>query len=615
MILSENFQTGSIESQQKKTWLFLAITLVLLLFRIIVLVYSKFDIQSTMVSRSFVGNGFLSRPLFSELLFSLLLILLLIRKETINKLLISDLKKGLIDSLWLISFPVITGLCLFTFKQEYYFKFQFNELHFLRWLCFVLTFIAVNKILDLNPFHKFLRVFFVILILFLTCYLQDFTSNAEGNSKIYEILSGLGLTQALSVIAFRNTFKDSFWAGVISAVFMGLIVCFTIFGAVSSNYFTFLFPPVAILLAAIAIHGKKLKSRIISLGVVSLISVLFSLFFPYLFPPESRDLVRENRKQDTKYTENVEGIQINYNDTSVRVALTRIAKVLSAANEVSRENFGISPDIKWITIYGIEQGGFNGVYPQGIIGNFSSRQYIGNILDSVFLNNPDLSHQFPDPVNAILHEYSHLFGIFPYQKWEATESEGWATYSATRLSKLIYQKYGADLWKPSYNYARLAENINVSLLTQHPLVWSHPEEPGAFQMWNDFEQKVGLKMVYNDRWKYTSRDKYAIYCKENNPAIINDFIKTKIGKESFNKVTNISSKKFEELYNPGEYKSMGRLMNISDDQIEKRISWMKMSEIKINVPEPKKNSPGIEVILSIILLLIFVTGKIIKPTV
>ena len=342
MVQTEDFQQDTIKSLQKKTWLFLAITLVLLSFRIIVLAF-----------------------------ISLLIILLLFRKELLKKPLLSDLKGGLFNSIWLLSFPAITGLCLFTFKQQYYLKFQFNEMLLLRWLYFVLTFIAVNKLLDINPFHKFLRKIFIILILLVTSYLQDFTSTAEGNSTIYAALSGVGVTQMFSIIAFRKTYKNSFWTGLFSAAFTGLIVCFLIFGAVSANYFTFLFPPVAILVASISMRSKGLKSGIISFGIVSLVCLLFSLFFPYVFPPEIRDIVRENKKQETKYHEQVEDIQINYNDTTVRVALRQIAEVLHAANQVSRENFGISPDLNWITIYGIEPGGFNGVYPKGIIGNFS----------------------------------------------------------------------------------------------------------------------------------------------------------------------------------------------------------------------------------------------------
>lgn len=336
-----------------------------------------------------------------------------------------------------------------------------------------------------------------------------------------------------------------------------------------------------------------------------------SLLLPSLVPPEYRDLLKENRKVITKYQEQASGIQINYNDTSVHKTLIQIAKVLDAANKVSQENFGFSPNLQWITIYGIEQGGFNAVFPNGIAGNLLSQQYINRILDSAFLNNPNLSCQFPDPVNSILHEYSHLYGIFPYQKWLNSESEGWATYSATRLSKLIFQKYGASLWQPSYNYARLADSINKSLLSAHPLVWSHPEEVGPFKMWNEYEQKYGLQNVYRTRWQYTTRDKNAINIQENDPSLVRDFIDTKIGKESFHHVSDLPSRKFDELFKLSEYINQSRLINIPDDYIEKHVAYMKMGEININVPEPKKNPANVEIVLIISLILLFISGKLI----
>jgi hypothetical protein len=394
-------------------------------------------------------------------------------------------------------------------------------------------------------------------------------------------------------------------------MFTSSIVCFFIFGAVSGSYFTFLLPFIALLLAAVSMHGKSLRPRIICLLAVSLVSILLSLVLPSLFPPESGNLLRENQKVETKYHDRVYDIQINYNDTTVRKTLIQVAKVLYAANQVSQENFGFSPDIKWIKIYGIEQGGFNAVYPQGIEGNFISQEYLKDILDSNFLNDPNLSCQFPDPINSILHEYSHLYGIFPYQKWISSESEGWATYSAIRLSKLIYQKYGPDLWQPSYNYAKFADSINVSLLSEHPLIWSHPEEVGAFKMWNSYELKVGLQKVYKSRRQYTTWDKSTIYIQKNIPSVINDFINTKIGKESFNLVSIIPSRKFEELYKPDEWKILGHLINKSDNEMNKYFGQMKMKEININVPGPRNNSSSIEVILIIGLLLLFIFGKII----
>lgn len=598
----------SIQPSQRRTGLFLAITIVLLLFRIIVLVFNKFDVQSMLVTRSFVGNGFLSKPLFSELLLSILIILLLFRKVQISKPLFADFTSGLMNAMWFLSFPVITAFCLFTFKQEYYCRFQFNEMLLLRWLYFILTFVAVNSIININPFHKLLRVVFVILILLVSSVLEDVTFHADGLSVVFGTISGVGLTQAFSIIAFRNTSKRSFWAGVFSVLITSSVVCFFVFAAVSDSTFTFLLPFVALLLAAITLRSYSVKPRVISLCTISLLSICLSLFLPSFFPPEYGNAFRENRTETIRYQETVSGIQINYNDTSVHKALAQVARILNAANQVSRDNFGVSPDIQWITVYGIEQGGFNAVYPQGIRGNFSSQQWINDILDSTFLNNPNLSCQFPDPVNAILHEYSHLYGIFPYQKWISTESEGWATYSATRLSKLLFQKYGAKLWQPAYNYARIADSISEALLSGHPLVWSHPEEVGAFKMWNDYEQKAGLQDVFKNRWQYTSRDKYAVFARENSPSVINDFINTIIGQESFDQVSDLPSRTFDELYKVDDWKSWGQLINKSDDEMERYIGQMKMREININVPEPKKNTASIESIVMIGLLLLYIFG-------
>lgn len=610
MTPTTEFSGDSITSRRKKTYLFLALIFILLLFRIIELGFNKFEIQSILVSRSFLGNGYLSRPMISELLLAALIILLLYKKGQIKKPHLADIKEGIVNSLWFISFPVITGLCLFTFRQEYYIKFQFNEMLLLRWLYFVLAFVATNMIINLNQFNKFFRVFFIILLLLLTSFLQDFTSNSDRNSTIMAILSGAGLTQAFSIIAFRNTYKSSFWAGLFSAMVTGFIVCFFVFGAVSGSYFTLLIPSLALLLAAISMHSISFRKRVISLLSVSLASILLSLILPSLFPPQYRDLLRENRKVETKYHENVSGIQINYNDTTTRRALTQIAKLLQAANQVSRDRFGISPDLKWITIYGYAPGGLNGVFPRGIEGNFISQQYVNLILDSTFLNNPGFSPQFPDPVNAILHEYSHLFGIFPYQKWTNTESEGWATYSATRLSKLIYQKYGASLWQPAYNYAKIADSINASLLARHPLVWSHPEEAGAYDMWNSYEQKAGLENVYRVRWLYTSRDDMSIYIQKNNPSVVRDFIHAEIGEESFARVSKIPSEKFEDLYKPEDWKIFGQLSNRTDEEMNNFFNQMKMRETDFSVPEPENNSSAIEIILLIASIILFISGKL-----
>ena len=130
-------------------------------------------------------------------------------------------------------------------------------------------------------------------------------------------------------------------------------------------------------------------------------------------------------------------------------------------------------------------------------------------------------------------------------------------------------------------------------------------------MWNNYEQKVGLQNVYKSRRQFTSRDKSSIYIQKNIPSVSNDFINTKFGKESFNQVSFIPSKKFEELYNPDEWKILGQLINKSDDEMNKFFGQMKMKEININVPAPGNNSSIIEYILIISLLLLFTSAKLI----
>ena len=177
------------------------------------------------------------------------------------------------------------------------------------------------------------------------------------------------------------------------------------------------------------------------------------------------------------------------------------------------------------------------------------------------------------------------------------------------MSKLIFQTYGPSLWKPSYNYAKIADAINGALLAGHPLVWSHPEEVGAFKLWNDFEQKTGLKNVYIDRWQYTSRDKYAVYDRENNSSVINDFIDTKIGRTLFNQVSTLPQKKFVELYNPDDWRSFGRITNRSDDEMKKYTDQMAARLINLNVPKLIKNRISIEIILIVCLLALYFIGN------
>jgi hypothetical protein len=90
-------------------------------------------------------------------------------------------------------------------------------------------------------------------------------------------------------------------------------------------------------------------------------------------------------------------------------------------------------------------------------------------------------------------------------------------------------------------------------------------------MWNGYEQKTGLKNIYKNLWKYISREEKVISIQKDNPSLIKDFIIKEIGNESFNQVSNIPFNRFEELYKPDDWKIMGKLINRSDDEMNREI--------------------------------------------
>ncbi|RMG83165.1 MAG: hypothetical protein D6707_01565, partial [Bacteroidetes bacterium] len=84
---------------------------------------------------------------------------------------------------------------------------------------------------------------------------------------------------------------------------------------------------------------------------------------------------------------------------------------------------------------GFAPGGINVQFPDAIVGNLISPRFVNLCLDNTFLNLDSATIDFPDPVNAILHEYAHLFGIVEYLPWVfGAEEEGWATFAAVTFS-------------------------------------------------------------------------------------------------------------------------------------------------------------------------------------
>lgn len=302
-----------------------------------------------------------------------------------------------------------------------------------------------------------------------------------------------------------------------AAAVIGGLSCLLVITAPSDSFLTFFSSLIALPLGAVAVHSRRWWSRWVPLAALATAGLVLSLVVPRFFAPEKRAAFL-NQEPAPAHTEQVEGITVRYDDVRVRDIARQLAHVLAAANQVSRELYGISPEANELNVRGFAAGGFRAEFPHAISGNFVSPKQIELSLNSSFLNDGTTSADFPDPVNGILHEYSHLYGVVPYSPWlMGTENEGWATFSATCLAHRLYERFGPGLWSPAYNYASRADAITETNLAGRAVYWSHPQEYGGFRLWYLLSQKHDQATLYRARWELTRRD-YSWSLQRNDPA-------------------------------------------------------------------------------------------------
>jgi hypothetical protein len=304
----------------------------------------------------------------------------------------------------------------------------------------------------------------------------------------------------------------------------------------------------------------------------------------------------------------VEGITVRYDDIRVRTVAMRLAHVLAAANQVSLEAYGISPQVNELVIRGIEKGGFHAQFPHSIAGNLESPRYIELCLDSTYLNDPNGSIHFPDPVNAILHEYSHLYGGVPYIPWiaggkEGAEEEGWATFSATRLSRRLYEHFGSGLWTPAYNYAARAEAITQANLAGHSVYWSHDNEYGGFRLWYALSQRDGEAALYRKRWELTRRD-FSWWFQINDPAAARQ-IATSFGWADFVSFGSEKVVRFDQVHALQDLQPLEELDGLTADRIKANYARNASLLIDPAIKVPARGPLVLDVALSLLFIALF----------
>jgi hypothetical protein len=589
----------------KRTWFLLALAIIGRLFSIWFL---KTDLYFELIPRSFTGRALLSQPAWLDLAIPLVIIVLCWPKWSHDRLTARAIGLAALDAAGLLMFPLLTGLALFVYVQDWFVSLQINWSSLMRWTQFVLAFLALNLLMDALPIkNRWGRGFVALAVGLALAVTQDITLTLTTNPEYVFIglLAGVGTTLGLTALAFRPHYRQAPWRATAAAIFVGSITCFLIVAGQSVSLFTFLLPGVALLIGALAIRSPKTWPRWVALASLMVLSLGLSLVLPRLVPPDFAARMVENI-QSPLTTVQVGKITVRYEDPRVRNIAVRMAHVLDSANTLSQDEFGVSPQVNELIIYGIAPGGFQAEFPHRIVGNFASEQQLQLSLDSAYLNAPAGSIHFPDPVNAILHEYSHLYGVVPYAPWVmGSENEGWATYAATRLSLRLFEKYGPELWDPPYNYAARARAITQSNLDGHSVVWSHPYEFGGFRLWNTLGERDGEAALFRERWMLTQRNMSRLVT-INDPGAAHR-LADGLGQSDFIAAGKAEPVLYDQVIAQRDWVSMGEVMGITPDQSKALYTLKAQQLVNPAVTVPASTPWGVEGLATLAVMLLLVS--------
>lgn len=488
--------------------------LLVVIARIVSFFFLKADSAYTLVPRSFIGGGFESMPTLLDVVVPGVVIFALFSRRRFAGKAAHLWPEAGADAASFLLFPLVAGLSMLAYEGHWQVVSNFTAASVLRLLQFVAAYLAWNLLLD--QLHS--RWQWIVAVPILAACLGFLQDVYRGMANPIDVLLSMGLMLTWTVLALRRRYRESPRSATLAATLLGGVGCLVVVMAPSDSLLVFVLSLLALPVGAFAIRSERRWPRWAALAGIAATGLVLSFLAPRLLPPGQRAAFL-TQEQPPAHTEQADGIAVSYDDVRVREIAIQMAHVLSAANEVSREAYGVSPQVDKLVIRGFDEGGFQAQFPHAIIGNFVSPQQVNLSLNSSFLNgDPRTSIDFPDPVNAILHEYGHLYGMVPYQPWiMGAEEEGWATFSATRLSHLLYERFGPGLWSPAYNYASHADAITRSTLAGHSVYWSHPNEYGGFRLWHSLSATLGEANLYRTRWELTQRDGLGWWLQMNDP--------------------------------------------------------------------------------------------------
>jgi hypothetical protein len=565
--------------------------------RVISFIFLKADSAYTLVPRSFIGGGFESMPALLDVVVPAIVILALFSRRRFFVKAARWWLEGGADAASLLLFPLAAGLSMLAYEGRWQILSNLTLASMLRWLQFAAAYLAWNLLLD-NLHSRWQRIVAVPILAASLGFLEDVY---PGTANPINIALSMGLMLTWTVLALRRRYRESPRRATLAAAIFGGVGCLVIVMAPSNSLFIFLLSFLALPVGALAMRSQRWWPQWAALAGIAGIGLVLSFLVPRFIPPGQRAAFL-TQEPHPAHAEQADGIAVSFDDVRVREIALQMAHVLAAANQVSREAYGISPQVDKLVIRGFEEGGFQAQFPHRIDGNFVSPQQVNLSLNSSFLNgDPSTSIDFPDPVNAILHEYSHLYGTVPYQPWiMGAEEEGWATFSATRLSHRLYERFGPGLWSPAYNYASRADAITRSTLAGHSVYWSHPNEYGGFRLWHSLSAALGEANLYRTRWALTRRDGRGWWLQVNDPGAARRMAQ-RFGDETFTSLGAGTTTYYREIYTLQEVQTAVTLLTGNASQAPAEYEGNAGEIIDPTVRVPSRWPTTLDIVLSTLL--------------
>lgn len=567
------------------------------------LLFNRTDPLYALVPRSYLGGGFQVLPSLLDLAGPFFIIACLWPTQPWERLTRKSVLQALGDALWLLTFPLAAGLALLAYEDRWHVSLSHPVLGVARCLAFVAAYAAANMLMNVIMVKsRWARLAIATPLVLCLGPLQDVPLDSDSLMLLFGFLMSVGTTLLLTVLAFQRRYRRSPSRATLAAGVTGALSCLLVVTGPSNSEYTFFLPLLAFIVGALSMNTERSWPRWAALSGVTALGLFLSLGLPRLVSPEVRERLIES-KPVASHTESLEGVTVRYEDVRVREVARRLAHVLAAANRISRETYGVSPEADELIIWGLKRGGLYADFPHRICGNLSSAREIELALDGAFLNSPNGSIHFPDPVNAILHEYSHLYGSVPYMPWlMGAEEEGWATFSATRLSRRLFERFGPQLWNPPYDYASRAEAIARSTLAGHPVYWSHAEEFGGFRLWDALAKRDGEVAIYRTRWALTRRDLPRWWLQLNDPPAARRMAET-LGLADFVSFGSSAPARYDQVYSLQDAQEEGAPLGKTAAEVKEDFEWYAHRPVDPGVKVPPSWFAFADGVASLILLL------------